>query len=403
MKHVSTGRRGPAKHHRIRGRGQPSSYTRPRVTYWPPPATALLRIPPSPVGLIDTIKVVLRHRCHRQDIQALCARGDFEVTQRDGSRVMKGGVTIRTFGRRVDLYRKSDGCRIRISDDGIVVEVSLPRVLGLLNDEQDKMTEDDVRRALRMVTLDLFPRTTWRAKVPKPGSQDPRRFWHITRLDIAVNFNGETVEFVETYRHGRRQRSSAQPEVYEETGMAFYGKDFDLLIYDPAARHPRGKLRQSLEGKAFAPGPNRVRAEFRFKTLRAIKRMLSSFALDYRGLPFMASRSDGTEAVYCFGLDHHRLHQILATELNGLGPGGTTRGVDATSMNLLRRFGFLYLEEHPEKWAEMKAVLKGRTLRRLRREFAALQIEERKIDLVQAAWSCARVDPSTPADRHSPF
>jgi len=139
---------------------------------------------------------------------------DFEIVECGGSKVLRRGVPIREFGKRIELKRDADGLRIRVTDRLIEVEVSFPRVLGLLNDEQDKMTESDVCRAVRMVTTQLFPRTTYRARVSGVGGH--RRRWHITRIDLAVNFRGRVQEYVETYRRARLPRSSTAKRSEDE-------------------------------------------------------------------------------------------------------------------------------------------------------------------------------------------
>ncbi len=364
------------------------SLTRPRVTYVPPPAPTLWNIPPSPVGLIDTLRIVIGRRCMKSDLDALCARTDFKVVECDGSREMENGRTVRTFGRRVALHRKSDGCRIWIRDEKIEVEVSLPRVLGLYNDEQDQMSEDDVLPAVRMATSGLFPKTTLRGKF-----STRRRFWHVTRIDIAVNLPGRILEYVEAYRHARRPRSKTKPEVYSDCGVAWYGKDYALLIYDPGQRLPRGRLKNSLSRSKFCTGPKRVRVELRFQGPRAIKQLLKHFGQDSRGLPFLVSGSDGEPRVQRFGLDHHRLHQILATELRGLGDGLRTRTVTGNQVSLIRRLAHAHLIEHPEKWAEVESECSPRTVRKLKQETTALEIDEKDINLVERAWNRPRVNP----------
>lgn len=374
------------------------SLTRPGVTFWPPPSTTLPIISPSPVGSIDTVKFVMRASCSRRDFEALLQRSDFEVVECDGSRVVRGGTTIRSFGKRIELKRDADGLRIRITDHRIEIEVSLPRVLGLFNDQQDMMTESDVLLAARRVTADLFPATTLRGRFPKPSGK--RRYWHITRLDLAVNFWGNVQEYVETYRRALRARSSAEATCYCESGLAFFGKDFELVIYDPSKRQPQGKLRRALLGRRFSNQPGRVRVELRFKNPQAIqRRLLPHVGLDYRGLPFLDSNSEGTEAVHRFGLDHHRLHQILADELTSLGRGRRPTGRAATPQELMRHLAFRQLAQDPGAWAEVRRVFSPRGYRRRRQEFTGFQIETKEIDIVRAAWSRPRKHPSIKKER----
>jgi hypothetical protein len=74
--------------------------------------------------LIDTVKIVLKHSCLMKDLQALLHRMDFKTTECNGSREVAHGQTVREYGRRTELYREPDGCRIRIYAERIEVEVA---------------------------------------------------------------------------------------------------------------------------------------------------------------------------------------------------------------------------------------------------------------------------------------
>ena len=305
----------------------------------------------------------------------------------------KRGSRPREYGRRHHLIRERDGCRVWTYNNKIEVEVSLPRVLGLFNDEQDRMSEVDVLRAARMVTSDLFPSTT-----QHDARGNPNGSWQITRLDLAVNFTGQILEFVETYRHARRKQSASKGLVFGESSIGWYGTDYDLILYDPSERPPRGKPRAALKDKRFRPGANRVRAELRFKTPRALKRLISHFGPDERGLPFLASCTGGASTVQSYGLDHHRLQQVLATELDALGRG-STRTMKGGKMKPVTRLCFERLEEHPERWAEMKLGYEDRRYRQFRQEFTAWRMVTKVINIVNSGWSRPREHPWIKAQR----
>jgi hypothetical protein len=99
---------------------------------------------------------------------------------------------------------------------------------------------------------------------------------------------------------------------------------------------------------------------------------LVHFGMDERGLPFVVADAAGRKRVRHFGLDHHRLHQILATELRRLSNGLRTQPVNGSHMTVLRRLAHEHLIEHTEKRAEVESECSPRTVRKLEQESTAL-------------------------------
>ncbi len=368
-------------------------YTPLPAPHLPPPTDELIEIPSSPFGAIDTIKLVSRHPCQQEDLDALLASGEWSRGEREGGTETTRKGATRRVGRFSRLQRKRDDCRVRLFERRIEVEVSVPRVLGLKSDEHHLMTEADVLRALDMVTSSLFPATTRKARMLTPDDT-----WHVTRLDIAVNFPGSIRDVVEAYRHARRPRSPAQGEVYAKgelayitTGISWYGSDFDLLIYDPAERARRGKQKSLRRGQKTSPANReRVRFEFRFKTPKALLRLLAHFEASDSGLPFFVPCSDGTSRVRRFWLDHHRLHRVLATEMYLLGHGGVVLADTATAKGQLRHFALLHLAAHPESLAEVQRTSR-RTFRQVEQELTQVKVQTKDVDLVQLAYPGPRI------------
>lgn len=394
MKSANGRRKTPALCDRNRGEGRPSnsvsSYTRPRAFFVPPAAQGLVEIPWTQIGLLDTVKLMLRTTgVHKKDLGALRASPEWTERRSAGSEKHVLGHTIRKYGESIVFHREHDGCRLRIRQNKIEVEVSVPRVLGFANDEQDRLSEEDDLAAVMTVTSRLLPLTTLRAKI-----SSPRSFWFITRLDIAVNFAGDVREFVEAYRHARRPRSSTKPEVYNDSGLAFYGTDYALLIYDPGRRLPRGKMRSMLLGRRFGMSDDpRVRVEFRFQTQRAIQQLLNNFGRDIRGLPFYVHHPGKTARVLRYHLDHHRLHQILATELRALQGRATIQTSGGPKMTLKTRYFLCHLSEHPELWREVEPAYATDTVRKFRSQQHAVMASERQLDIVELAWNRPRPHP----------
>jgi len=225
----------------------------------------------------------------------------------------------------------------------------------------------------------------------------PDDTWHVTRLDIAVNFPGSIRDIVEAYRHARRPRSPAQGEVYAKgdlvyttTGIAWYGSDFELLIYAPAERLRRGKLKSLRREQKTSETKGRVRSEFRFMTPRALVRLLAHFEASESGLPFLVPCSDGSSRVRRFWLDHHRLHRVLATEMYLLGHGGVVLADTATAKGLWRHFALLHLAAHPESLAEVQRTSR-RTFRQVEQELTHVKVQTKDVELVKLAYPGPRI------------
>lgn len=332
----------------------------------------LPRIPSTPIGIVDTLRVQLNRWPDECDIDDLRWSG-----QR--WQLKNGGRT---------LCRPQDGLRIYINEDRVAVEVSVPRLLGLFSDEQHHVTEEDLLGAFRMMTSDLLPRTT--SSATEAGHR-----WHVTRLDLAINFKGCVREIIVAARNlDFLPRIQAPATVFEGSGIAFYGANHDAIVYRTDKRPPRGKLKRSLAHQRFRRTARQsLRFEFRFKGRVAIQRLLEGMSEADPGLPFEVDTPEGRK-VRIFRLDYQFLHRKLAHYARRLGESGAVggkvkeRGASRFLVEALARYG----DEIPELWALAHDCLSERTIRKRRaainRRRASL---EKRRSVVEMAWDRPRV------------
>jgi len=331
-------------------------------------------IPSTPIGIVDTVRVKIDWLLNEQDLEDL---------------LYSGGWKQKGIGLRKTYLRVTDGLRIIAFEAIVMVEVSMPRLLGLYSDEQHLVSVDDLLSGLRAMTVELLPRTTEDAL--KRGHK-----WHITRIDLAVNFGGSVSAIAEVGRKlNFRPTIQAAATVFEGSGIAFYGANSDAIVYDTAKRPPRGKLSRSLRDQVFAAVSSQTaRFEFRFKTPRAIQRLLEGMRTADRGLPFMVG-SGINRRVRAFHVDYHFLHNKLATQAVRFGQwdaprsAAGNRGASAALIALLGQFG----DCNPIMYAVAEGFFKPDTWRKKLRAVGQLQARLCRRSVVDIAWARPRPSP----------
>lgn len=373
-----------------------SSSNNPRAAGSLPTALSagLPNIPRTPSGIIDTIIVDLDAPIHKRDVERLSKLTEWTVTERGAGMRARAGEKVKDLRALVLLWRESDGCRVTCFSDRTRVEVSLPRVLGYSNHRQAWLSELDALEALQLVTSKLLPLTTKRARWQRAAE------WHIERMDLAKNFLGRAANVIESTRLAKHPSIRSLPTVSGQDGLAIYGTNCELCIYEMDAKLGRGSLSKTVRGKQLKresarreKGLSRLRFEFRYLTDVGLDRLTKHLNPSPSGLPFMVTGAGGVRRVVRLGFTNHLLHQILASEALALGSVSALQADGVKSWKGLGLLGRLYLIEHPEAWSEMDASYGERSLRQFRQEIAALQLTRTEQSLVGMIWFGPQITP----------
>lgn len=346
-------------------------------------------IPRADFGVIDTMKLRLDIRALREARRLSILRQDFEDLLEHGSWFR---VSAPTSGRNPPIQRLVnllDGTRISEFDSCVTVEASLLRVLGLTNVTQHLATDRDAVSLLNMVQYELLPRTTSRA-----ATSHYDQLWHVTRLDLSNNFDADRRLLIEALRHARHPSIRNEPDVYGSKGVGIYGSDRDFIVYDPHAKHRRGKLSRKVRDKLIERGvPGTMRLEFRYKCANSVRAALERVAERARALdidstialPYELSRSDHGTVVGHAPVRNWLLHELLAQEVLAL---TGTRGMEVPrgGGSLRERCAVAYFAEHPELLAVLASECSAPTVRKYRRLVAAHHLEGHRTSLLRLAW-----------------
>ncbi len=349
-------------------------------------------IPRADFGVIDTMKVRLDIRGLREARRHGILMRDFEDLLQDRGWFR---ADVSSCGRNPPVQRLVNyfnGVRISEYDTCIAVEASIPRVLGLTNVNQHLATDRDAMSLLNMVQFELLPRTTSRSAT---GRFD--QHWHVTRLDVSVNFEADRKLLIEALRHVRHPSIRNEPDVYGHKGVGIYGSDRDFIVYDAHAKHRRNKLARKVRDKLIErAAPGTMRLEFRYKCAKSVRAALErvderarAFGIDSTTvLPFATSRSElGTSVGYA-PVRNWLLHELLAYEVLAL-TGTRSMAVPQGLGSLPNRCAVAYLAEHPELLAQLANECSAPTVRKYRRLVAAHLLDVRSTSLLQLAW-CSR-------------
>lgn len=352
---------------------------------------ALPSIPSTPTGCIDTIGAMIRFPPARKDIEKLRQQAGWTVITREAGKVKQADGHEKPIKAKLSLRRESDDLRVWVYNDGVRVEVSIPRVLGLTNDKQGRVTECQAIEVFESVTAKLFPLTTARAAI----SGESMFGWRVTRLDLAKNFKASFPELLEDLRFAHHPGIRAEPETHGRTGLSIYGENFEASFYSLSERVGRGVVKSSKKGKQFAPtNASLIRFEFRFRSTQALDYLAQQLPLDRGGLPFRVTCATGEQRIFRLGFTNHLLQQILAREAQSLGSLTSRQLKGAESWKPLFRLGLLYLVDQPWAWSLVKENYGERRVRDLKKVVASLRLARRDVELTRVIWSAPQITPA---------
>lgn len=349
-------------------------------------------IPLTRIGLTDTLKIRLDGPVCQRDQDRLLSTGEFTSKKSRVREAASSNGLVKQLGSQTFLCRKRDGLRITSFGDCAFVEFSAPRVLGLYSDEQHLMSEQDLRRAVDLGTSELLPWSTALARAGRDGEP-----WSIHRQDFAINLDGSIDEVSEALRKSKHFLArTSRSTVFDGAGIGWYGGDYDVIVYDPSVRPPRGKLRSSMQHQSFRPdGGRRLRIETRLKNPRSVARFAALLEVDGRGLPYSVSCGPKDNRNLRLLLDHDLCHRFLARAVAGLRGSGSARADAAAYKSFGTYAQRMLLALHPDFWPVAEKSLSPGVLRDLRKDVTAISLERRGLDLLSAAWNKRRLSPRT--------
>lgn len=348
-------------------------------------------IPATPLGSIDTIGAMIQFPPIRKDIERFEEKIGWSVVSRQAGKVKDADGHEKELKAKLSLRRESDDLRVWIYNDGVRVEASIPRVIGLTNDQQGCVTECQALEAFESITSKLFPLTTARAALA-----DAQFFgWRVTRLDLAKNFKASLPELIEDLRFAHHPDIRADPETHGRTGLSIYGENYEVCLYGVRERAGRGVIKSSKKGKKFSSDHTSIaRFEFRFRSAKALDRLACDLPIRGDGLPIRVTCSDGTQRIFRMGFTNHLLQQLLAREARSLGSLTSRQLVGAERWKPVFRLGLLYLAEQPWAWSLVKESYAERRIRDLKKVVASIRLTKRDVDLVRLIWRAPQISPA---------
>ena len=349
-------------------------------------------IPLTRIGVTDTLKLRLEGPICEKDVKRLHKTGEFTSKTSGQREAVNTTGSVKQLGRQSFFCRQHDGLRISSFENYSFVEFSAPRVLGLYSDEQHLMSETDLRRAVDACTNDLLPWSTESARLH--GPHEP---WSIRRQDLAINLDGSISELIEALRKSKHFLArGAGSTVFDGAGIGWYGTDYDIVIYDPSIRPPRGRLRSAQQHQCFRPNAgSQLRIEARMKKQRSVERLAAIFDVDGRGLPYSVEPKSGGRRTVRLQIDNHLCHRFLARAVSGLRGASASRLDPSAYKSFCSYAQRMLLACHPDEWSVAESFLSDEVLRDLRREVTAISLERRGLDLLRRAWSRRRLSPLT--------
>ncbi len=180
--------------------------------------------------------------------------------------------------------------------------------------------------------------------------------------------------------------------LFGDTGIGWYGSAKEFVIYDPARRSPRGKLARSLRDhkhRAADKSPARSRFEYRFMKESAIRGLAEWLDERDEGLPIRSEDGD----IRYYGIDHHRLHQVLAHKIRELEPEPILIGLGGPYKKGLPNLGLYQLKEHREMYDFIRATYSEREYAKIQRLVAELETRTACLNLLPLIWPKPRLRP----------
>lgn len=332
-------------------------------------SSKLIRIPATPLGIFDTVKLRLDRLPEESDLSDL--RADSQWKMRSGA-------------RGPSCLHKQSGLRVICYDTIVMVEASIPRVLGLTSDDQHHVRVCDLMEALSRMKMCL-PRTADKAL---QSGQD----WFAIRLDLAKNFRRPEGDVMEAVRLLKFPLVKPGATLFDNSGVAFYGSNLDLVFYHTDKRPPRGRLQRELRHQKFdRTRVDQVRAELRFKSPRALNRLVEHLDPDPCGLPVGLRLHAGDPiTIKRVKVDYHRLQQVLATHIDSLTATLPDLGENRATAGVFRAHA---LANHPALWPAAVSRLSDRQVRNIRKEVARAMLRNSGTRLVEVVWDRPRISP----------
>lgn len=283
------------------------------------------------------------------------------------------------------FVRLRDRARISIYPRSIALEVSVPRSIGYLNSDQDRVRAGDTCQTLRDFRA-LFPLTMFHAQ--RKSGREP----FCTRLDLAINFEADMPKLIEAYRQAKHPGVRKPPDTFGATGIGWYGSRMQVVMYEPAKNPGRSRLARRERAKRVALPPGVVRLEVRFMTAETVARAMAelqasagTIPASVPHLPCLATREKGTAGIAHVPITNHELHRQLMREVLRF-VGGRSLRIPEGKGNLLRRLGLRFLAENPEYMVEVDESYSRPRASQVRREVAALQFKNAATDIIGLAW-----------------
>jgi hypothetical protein len=371
----------------------------------PPKDDDLLpRLPATPICPLDTVVFRLDVEASEQDFDLICRSGNYKVRRFGAGTEAVGGREARLIAAWATASRTSDDLRIEFHRGYVRVEGSVPRAFGLTvrgralalaigrpltNDDAHLMTELDVWRTIRSMTVDLLPLTTLRSRTFSQAEG-----WYCTRLDVAINFTGSIEELIATLGDAKHPWIRGSASIFQGCGIAWYGENHDIVIYVRGKRRPRCKLGRDLRGKSFADcEADGLRLEVRFKSLRGLDRLAAFLARCAWGTPFFPLGPRGRRRREDLLLSHHMLHRVMAHAASLLNKGKEVRITAPKGKTVLPFLGRILCMFSPAALGIAERGMSTKSFRKLVRDISLMRARESRFDLVARAWDRPRVHP----------
>jgi hypothetical protein len=129
-------------------------------------------------------------------------------------------------GRQISVkewfQNQDNGARVLVDLGRVAVEASVPRFCGLDNAHQGDVGQAQARSAFEGMTNDLLPATSERGRFQ----------WHLTRIDLAKNFEANVPLLVGAYGQARHTAVKSAPKVFFGESVSWYGKQREIVLYD---------------------------------------------------------------------------------------------------------------------------------------------------------------------------
>lgn len=317
-------------------------------------------------GLLDTVKFKLEAEMSCADKSELRAKG-FRYMR--NQKVLDEG-SGEVYNVREMFHDEKTGVRVLADENNVVVEGSIPRVLGLDNALQEQVTESDTFEAFGAMTSDLLPFTS------------QGRHWGLTRLDMARNFKADVPCVIGAYSILTHPEIRSKAKIMFGESVSYFGCSREVVIYD--------------KGAEMGTVPGQLgRAECRWMGMRGLDkfcRLLDGSRASYEkpdtfSLPIFFKQTDGAHSyrqVVYVQTDNTKLNDIMRSDISKLGtPNPVPVFRDLTEVALHA------LLTHPEEYTNFFEGLYKEKAYRYRKQMRSYIQRYADVDLVKLIWKDA--------------